>query len=125
MIEITLHRNRPEGKAVRGHMSIPFDKPIIVNSLENADYLIPAGTYPLERTWSPKFKKLLPIVLEVPEREGIRIHRGAIPEHSTGCILTDMYGMSCINILFNNIEKKASVYETEPEKVCLTVLDPA
>lgn len=125
MIEITLHRSRPDGKAVRGKMSIPFEEPIIVNTLENADFLIPAGTYPLERTWSPKFKKLLPIILEVPEREGIRIHRGTMPEHSTGCILTDMYGMSCINVLFNRIEKNASDYETDPEKICITIIDPA
>ena len=127
MITITLTRNKPvrsNSKAVRGQMSIPFETPIVVNSLENADFLIPAGTYPLERTWSPKFKKLLPIVLEFPEREGIRIHRGAMPEHSTGCILTDMYGMSTLDALFNRIEKNASIYETEPEKICLTVLDP-
>ena len=125
MIEITLHRSLPDGKAVRGQMSIPFEEPIIVSTLENADFLIPAGTYPLERTWSPKFKKLLPLILEVPEREGIRIHRGTTPEHSTGCILTDLYGMSTLDALFNRIEKNASLYETEPEKICLTVLDPA
>ena len=128
MITITLTRNKPvrsNSKAVRGHMSIPFEEPIIVNTLENADFLIPAGTYPLERTWSPKFKKLLPIVENVPDREGIRIHRGTMPEHSTGCILTDMYGMSCINVLFNRIEKNASDYETDPEEVCITVIDPA
>ena len=152
MITITLTRNKPvrsNSKAVRGHMSIPFDTPIIVNSLENADYLIPAGTYPLERTWSPKFKKLLPLILEVPDREGSRIigvpanfnlwgerrtretypYDGVVRQSEgferDGCILTDMYGMSCINVLFNQIEKKASEYETEPEKVCLTVIDPA
>jgi len=102
-------------------MSIPFEKPIIVNTLENADFLIPAGTYPLERTWSPKFKKLLPLVENVPDRDGIRIHRGTMPEHSTGCILTDMYGMSCLDVLFNQIEKKASDYETDPEKVFLRI----
>ena len=128
MITITLTRNKPvrsNSKAVRGHMSIPFEKPIVVNSLENADFLIPAGTYPLERTWSPKFKKLLPLVENVPDRDGIRIHRGTMPEHSTGCILTDMYGMSCLDVLFNQIEKKASDYETDPEEVCITVIDPA
>lgn len=125
MITIKVMRSRPDGKAVRGKMSIPFEEPIIVNTLENADFLIPAGTYPLERTWSPKFKKLLPLVENVPDRDGIRIHRGCKPEHSTGCILTDMYGMSCINVLFNRIEKNASIYETDPEEVCINVIDPA
>ena len=34
-----------------------------------------------------KFKRLLPIVQNVPQRSGIRFHRGSKPEHSTGCIL--------------------------------------
>lgn len=36
---------------------------------------------------SPKFKRLLPVLEQVPGRSGIRIHRGTKPEHSKGCIL--------------------------------------
>ena len=47
---------------------------------------------------SPKFKRLLPLVQNVPRRgdkakgdkamrQGIRFHVGTKPEHSTGCIL--------------------------------------
>ena len=36
---------------------------------------------------SPHFKRLLPLVCNVPNRAGIRIHRGTKPEHSRGCIL--------------------------------------
>jgi len=85
-------------------------------SLENADYLIPAGTYPVERTWSPRFKKFLPLIENVPDREGIRIHRGTIPEHSKGCILLDLAGMSNINILFNQLEN-------EDEKAQIEIID--
>ena len=94
-------------------MTIPFsrrplytDEPeqdTVIDTLENADFLIPAGTYPLTRTYSRKFDKLLPLVEDVPDRTGIRIHRGTIPEHSQGCILTDMRGMSTINVLFNRL----------------------
>ena len=102
-------------------MTIPFmDKPETCRTLENADYLIPAGTYPLERTWSPKFKKQLPLVCEVPDREGIRIHKGTIPEHSQGCILTDIAGMAYLDVLFNQIE-----LFNEDEKVQIEILDPA
>ena len=112
MIRIQLQRTRRKGKAVVGSMTIPFsqipvkddEQDATVATLENADYIIPAGTYPLARTWSPKFKKLLPIVEDVPDREGIRIHRGTIPEHSTGCILTDMTGQAMLDVLFNRIE---------------------
>ena len=36
---------------------------------------------------SLKFKRLLPVLEQVPGRSGIRIHRGSRPEHSKGCIL--------------------------------------
>ncbi len=121
MITIQLQRNPPTGKAVTGIMTIPFEEQTYsAKTLENADYLIPAGTYPLERTWSPKFKKLLPLVCEVPDREGIRIHKGTIPEHSQGCILTDIAGMAYLDVLFNQIE-----LFNEDEKVQIEILDPA
>ena len=107
-------RTRKSGNAVYGKMVLPFsarpvydldEKDITIDTLENALYLIPAGTYPLKRTYSHKFKKMLPLVDEVPDRSGIRIHRGSIPEHSTGCILTDMYGQSSLDILFNRLNE--------------------
>jgi len=112
METITLTRQKKIGKAVTGIMVFSLmDKfgerqEYEFSSLENADFLIPAGTYPVERTWSPKFKKFLPLIANVPDREGIRIHRGSIPEHSKGCILLDMAGMSHIDVLFNQLENK-------------------
>ena len=107
MINIDLIRKNTAGKAVTGTLTFPLlnqEEPITVPSLENADYLIPEGTYPVERTWSPKFKKFLPELIDVPNRFGIRIHRGSLPEHSRGCILLDMNGMAYLNTLFNQIE---------------------
>ena len=110
MRKITLIRTQKDGKAVRGTISYQmrnreyeletFSSP----SLENADFLIPAGTYPVESTWSPKFKKFLPLIKDVPERDGIRIHKGTISEHSKGCVLLDLAGMSNITVLFNQLK---------------------
>jgi len=74
MITVTLQRNRPSGKAVQGRMTIPFDEDhtLVIPTLENADFLIPAGIYPLTKTYSPKFRKMLPFIEEVPDRQGIR-----------------------------------------------------
>lgn len=106
MITITLQRTTRKGKAVIGQMVIPLEQgDYTVRTLENADYIIPAGTYPLKRTWSPKFKKVMPLIDEVPDREGIRIHLGTRPEHSTGCVLTDQEGIDLINVLFNQQKK--------------------
>ena len=59
----------------------------ICDTLENADHLVPALIYKVQVTQSPKFKRLLPVLEQVPGRSGIRIHRGSQPEHSKGCIL--------------------------------------
>ena len=58
-----------------------------VETLENADYIIPVGIYEVKVTYSPRFKRMLPLVLNVPGRSGIRVHQGTKPEHSRGCIL--------------------------------------
>ena len=56
-------------------------------TLENADRLIPALIYRVQVTRSPKFVQLMPELVQVPGRNGIRIHVGTRPEHSEGCIL--------------------------------------
>ena len=128
MITLTLLRNKPQGKAVTGTLSFPLlDKnyepqTITCPTLENADFLIPAGTYHAELTWSPKFKKFLPEIKDVfmPDgtpRTGIRIHMGSKPEHSTGCILLDLAGMSNTVVLFNQIE---NFYEDEQVQITIT-----
>ena len=105
MRKITLVRKDPQGKAVPGIISFDLNEgPFSFQTLENADFLIPEGEYPIDWTWSPKFKKPLPEILNVPDRSGIRIHRGTLPEHSKGCILTDMAGMAHLQVFFNLIQ---------------------
>lgn len=48
---------------------------------------IPFGTYKVIVNRSPKFKRDLPRLLDIPHFEGILIHRGNTPEDSAGCIL--------------------------------------
>ena len=59
----------------------------LCDTLENADYLIPALVYKVQVTQSPKFRRLLPCLVQVPGRSGIRVHRGTKPDHSKGCII--------------------------------------
>lgn len=84
MATIRLTRISREGKAVRGKMRVNGRD---IATLENADYIIPEGNYPVSVTFSPRFKRMLPLIGNVPERSGIRIHRGTKPEHSKGCVL--------------------------------------
>lgn len=48
---------------------------------------IPEGTYEVKLTYSPRFKRVLPEVLDVPLFLGIRIHAGNTADDSDGCIL--------------------------------------
>ena len=94
---IKLIRNEPRGNALTGRLVI--DGRWFCDTLERVGYQIPALCYHVAVTMSPKFKRRLPIVQNVPRlpiansqspiayRSGIRFHRGTKPEHSTGCIL--------------------------------------
>ena len=65
------------------------------NTLEDAvrkakipnETAIPNGTYKVIVNMSPKFKRLLPRLLDVPGFDGILIHRGNTPSDTSGCIL--------------------------------------
>ena len=48
---------------------------------------IPEGEYKVILNYSPKFKRHLPRLLDVPYFEGILIHRGNTAADSAGCIL--------------------------------------
>ncbi len=48
---------------------------------------IPTGTYPVKITYSPKYKKLMPLIDNVKGYQGIRIHSGNTHKDTEGCLL--------------------------------------
>ena len=52
-----------------------------------AETAIPTGTYKIEMTYSSKFKRILPLLVDVKGFSGIRIHRGNTEIDSSGCII--------------------------------------
>lgn len=78
---------------------------------------IPYGTYKVIVNYSPKFNRNLPLLLNVPYFEGIRMHRGNTAKDSFGCVIlgenkikgmvinSTKYELELTNILQNTKEE--------------------
>lgn len=91
---LTLKRTFANGKATLGDLYA--DGGFMCHTLEDevrtgpkvwGETAIPAGTYRVIVNESPRFKKLLPRLLNVPGFDGILIHKGNSHEDTHGCIL--------------------------------------
>jgi len=71
-----------------------FDQSMPVDFLKRykipGETCIPAGTYTLARTWSPKFERRMMEVKNVPAFQGIRVHAGKDETHTLGCLLVGL-----------------------------------
>ncbi len=78
---------------------------------------IPKGTYKIIVTMSNRFKRLLPLLMNVPNFEGVRIHSGNTNHDTEGCILVgqtrskDFIGKSrkAFDKLFKKMQKAKSI----------------
>ena len=104
---IKLIRNQSEGASITGRLVI--NGRWFCNTLERVGYEIPALCYQIRVTKSPKFKRLLPVVQNVPQRTGIRFHRGTKPQHSTGCILLPADKEVELTKLLNSIQHEEEI----------------
>ena len=85
---------------------------------------IPTGRYEIVVSFSDKFQKMLPLLLDVPAFAGIRIHPGNTDANTEGCLLPgktkspDMIGSSRVafTALFDKI--KAAL---QREKIFITI----
>ena len=86
---LDLTRFKLHGKTVMGILKGDVWKCGTYFTIENYDKMLPDGTYKVKVTYSPKFKRDVPIVYNdnVPESRGIRIHEGNIVQNTKGCIL--------------------------------------
>lgn len=87
---------------------------------------IPEGTYPVVLTYSPRFKRWLPLLLSVPNFEGIRIHAGNYPDDTQGCILVGenkLEGMVVDSrIWLGRLIKRITEAQEQGEAVWITII---
>jgi len=71
-------------KAVPGRLYV--DGQFFGYTLENADYIVTPGSWPLFTQVSPSFGRNK-VYIEIPGRSGIMFHGGNYAEQSRGCVL--------------------------------------
>lgn len=69
---------------------------------------IPAGTYTVVISYSPHFKRDLPLLQDVPNYEGVRIHPGNIAADTLGCILVGR--AKGVDRIYNSVDAFNDLY---------------
>jgi len=65
-----------------------LEDPIRTGPKVPGETAIPAGRYQVVITYSPKFKRLMPLIVGVPGYDAIRFHWGCTNKDTEGCVLT-------------------------------------
>lgn len=86
---------------------------------------IPYGRYEVDWTMSARFKKMMPILLNVKGYEGIRIHAGNTEIDSLGCLLCGRLKLndriSESTLATNRLYKKIEAAKKQGQRIFITI----
>ena len=89
---------------------------------------IPSGTYDVIMNRSAHFNRVLPLLVDVPGFEGVRIHSGNVAADTEGCILVGQRRTETAvldsRLAFNALFAKIKAAVARRETVCLRITNP-
>lgn len=131
-MQLTLRRLDANASRTKGVLLIDGD--VLCHTVElplgdgGPGCAIPAGTYEVAITLSQRFGRMLPLVLEVPGRSGIRIHPGNTKADTDGCILPGFLetpdGVGESAMACSAVQAKIADRLAYGDTVTLTVINP-
>ncbi|MDO7851577.1 DUF5675 family protein [Hymenobacter convexus] len=100
--ELELRRHAPVAGGILGELLL--NGKFVCYTLERVGVAIPADVYQVSLDVSPKFHKLMPLLVgpHVPAKWGVRMHCGTKPAHTDACVLVGLAHMP----------NRASIYKT-------------
>lgn len=121
-MKLTLIRNKSSDKSTIGELLYNgIHQCWTLEDIERTEKVygktaIPKGTYEVVISYSNRFKRMLPLLLNVPDFTGVRIHSGNTAADTEGCVLVgSKKGTDCVlesraafNALFAKLKAEKS-----------------
>ena len=83
---------------------------------------IPAGLYKVVLTVSNRFKRLMPLLIDVPNFKGIRIHGGNTHKNTSGCPIVAKRRLDD-NTIQGSLEKKLTSILKECDSIDIEIIN--
>ena len=131
-MDIIVNRNLKTASATFGMLEIPnFFRCYTLEDVERPEKIkgftaIPKGKYQVILSYSPRFGRMMPLLLNVPNFDGVRIHSGNASGDTEGCLLVGLVmdlkaevilnSRAAFDVLYPLLEKAAAT-----EKIWLTI----
>ena len=126
-MELTLNRDVLNSEFTLGellidgvHFCYTVEDVVRIGEKVHGKTAIPYGRYKVILNMSNRFKKIMPLLIDVPQFEGVRIHSGNTALDTEGCLIVGMVrtdngvGMSRVAFqkLMDKLSKESIIYIT-------------